>query len=141
MPIKLTLKLTLEEAERVRLAMKPALIGAHGAEFVSHFYNKLFEVAPQLRGHFPAEMTELRKKLLQVIGEIFHRLDDTSAIEKMLASIKPAHSPMNNPEAVASIFVQCFASAYKQTLHTDFPHSEWVLLEAMLVESVIELVS
>lgn len=141
MPIKLTLKLTTEEAQRIRLAMKPALVGTRGAEFVNHFYDKLFEVAPQLRSHFPAEITELKKKLLQVIGKIFHHLEDTQAIEKMLAEIKPAHHPMKNPEAVAATFVQCFASAYLQTLSTDFPSSEWVLLEAMLIESVIELVS
>ena len=51
------------------------------------FYDRLFEVAPQVRSMFPADMTEQRRKLMMMLAAVVNGLGD-------LASILPAASAL-----------------------------------------------
>ena len=51
------------------------------------FYNRLFEVAPQVKGMFPEDMTEQRKKLMATLAVVVNGLSD-------LPSILPAASAL-----------------------------------------------
>jgi hemoglobin-like flavoprotein len=53
------------------------------------FYDRLFEVAPQVRAMFPADMTEQRKKLMMMLAAVVGGLSD-------LPSILPAASALAN---------------------------------------------
>jgi hemoglobin-like flavoprotein len=51
------------------------------------FYNRLFEVAPQVKAMFPEDMTEQRKKLMATLAVVVNGLSD-------LPSILPAASAL-----------------------------------------------
>ena len=51
------------------------------------FYNRLFEVAPQVKAMFPENMTEQRKKLMATLAAVVNGLSD-------LPSILPAASAL-----------------------------------------------
>ena len=51
------------------------------------FYDRLFEVAPQVRSMFPADMAEQRRKLMMTLAAVVSGLGD-------LASILPAASAL-----------------------------------------------
>src|SRR3977135_3934126 len=51
------------------------------------FYDRLFEVAPQVKGMFPEDMTEQRKKLMATLAVVVNGLSD-------LPSILPAASAL-----------------------------------------------
>ena len=51
------------------------------------FYNRLFEVAPQVKAMFPSDMTEQRKKLMATLAFVVNGLGD-------LQSILPAASAL-----------------------------------------------
>src|ERR1700753_3914545 len=51
------------------------------------FYNRLFEVAPQVKAMFPEDMTEQRKKLMGTLAFVVNGLSD-------LPSILPAASAL-----------------------------------------------
>jgi len=51
------------------------------------FYDRLFEIAPQVKSMFPSDMTEQRKKLVTMLTAVIAGLDN-------LASILPAASAL-----------------------------------------------
>src|SRR3977135_3243705 len=51
------------------------------------FYDRLFEIAPQVKAMFPADMTEQRKKLMATLAVVVNGLSN-------LASILPAASAL-----------------------------------------------
>ena len=51
------------------------------------FYDRLFEVAPQVKAMFPADMTEQRKKLMATLAVVVNGLSN-------LASVLPAASAL-----------------------------------------------
>jgi hemoglobin-like flavoprotein len=51
------------------------------------FYDRLFEIAPQVKSMFPPDMTEQRKKLITMLAAVIGGLDN-------LASILPAASAL-----------------------------------------------
>ena len=51
------------------------------------FYDRLFEIAPQVKAMFPADMTEQRRKLMMMLAAVVKGLGD-------LASILPAASAL-----------------------------------------------
>jgi hemoglobin-like flavoprotein len=53
------------------------------------FYNRLFEVAPQVKAMFPADMTEQRRKLMVMLAAVVNGLGN-------LESVLPAASALAN---------------------------------------------
>jgi len=67
------------------------------------FYERLFEVAPQVKAMFPADMTEQRQKLMATLGVVVNGLSNlesvlpaTSALAKrhVAYGTKPEHYPV-----------------------------------------------
>jgi hemoglobin-like flavoprotein len=67
------------------------------------FYNRLFEIAPQVKSMFPTDLTEQRKKLMATLAVVVNGLSDlpsilpaASALAKRHAAYgaKPEHYPV-----------------------------------------------
>ncbi len=67
------------------------------------FYDRLFEVAPQVKAMFPADMTEQRKKLMATLAVVVNGLSDLSSILPVTSALakrhvgygaKPGHYPV-----------------------------------------------
>jgi hemoglobin-like flavoprotein len=55
------------------------------------FYNRLFEIAPQIRGMFRAPIPEQSKKLLTMIGYVINKLDKLDDIIDEVAKLAQRH--------------------------------------------------
>jgi len=67
------------------------------------FYERLFEIAPQVKSMFPADMTEQRKKLMAMLATVVNGLDRLESILPAASALakrhlgygaKPAHYPV-----------------------------------------------
>jgi nitric oxide dioxygenase len=55
------------------------------------FYDRLFEVAPQVKAMFPADMTEQRKKLMATLAIVVNGLTNLEAILPAASSLAKRH--------------------------------------------------
>ena len=55
------------------------------------FYDRLFEVAPQVKAMFPADMTEQRKKLMGTLAIVVNGLTNLEAILPAASSLAKRH--------------------------------------------------
>ncbi|NPU10732.1 hemin receptor [Bradyrhizobium sp. 83012] len=55
------------------------------------FYNRLFEVAPQVRVMFPDDLTEQRKKLMATLNVVVNGLSDLPAILPAASALAKRH--------------------------------------------------
>ncbi len=55
------------------------------------FYDRLFEIAPDVRGLFPEVMTDQKKKLMQMIGIAVNGLRDLDAIVPAVQDLGARH--------------------------------------------------
>ena len=55
------------------------------------FYDRLFEVAPQVRAMFPADMTEQRKKLMMMLAAVVGGLGDLPSILPAASALAKRH--------------------------------------------------
>lgn len=67
------------------------------------FYSRLFELAPQVKAMFPADMTEQRKKLMATLAVVVNGLSNLEAIlpaasalaqRHVAYGVKPEHYPV-----------------------------------------------
>src|SRR6202790_3629543 len=67
------------------------------------FYDRLFEIAPQVKAMFPADMTEQRKKLMAMLAAVVNGLGNLESILPAASALakrhlsygaKPAHYPV-----------------------------------------------
>ncbi len=67
------------------------------------FYDRLFDVAPQVKAMFPADMTEQRKKLMATLAVVVNGLSDLPSILPVASAlatrhvaygVKPEHYPV-----------------------------------------------
>jgi nitric oxide dioxygenase len=55
------------------------------------FYDRLFEVAPQVKAMFPADMTEQRKKLMSTLAVVVNGLSNLEAILPAASALAQRH--------------------------------------------------
>ena len=55
------------------------------------FYDRLFEVAPQVRSMFPADMTEQRRKLMMMLAAVVKGLGDLPSILPAASALAKRH--------------------------------------------------
>ena len=55
------------------------------------FYDRLFEVAPQVKAMFPADMTEQRKKLMMMLAAVVNGLGDLPSILPAASALAKRH--------------------------------------------------
>lgn len=56
------------------------------------FYNRLFEIAPQLRGMFPSDLKEQKVKLMAMIAAAVGGLDDLGALVPKVKALGARHA-------------------------------------------------
>ncbi|HMK81393.1 MAG TPA: globin family protein [Xanthobacteraceae bacterium] len=93
--------MTPEQVKLVQASLaKVAPISDKAAEL---FYGRLFEIAPQVRAMFPAELSEQRKKLMTTLAIVVNGLGDLPAILPAASALakrhvgygaEPAHHPV-----------------------------------------------
>ena len=55
------------------------------------FYDRLFEIAPQVKAMFPADMTEQRKKLMATLAVVVNGLSNLEAILPAASALAKRH--------------------------------------------------
>jgi nitric oxide dioxygenase len=55
------------------------------------FYERLFEVAPQVKAMFPADMAEQRQKLIATLGIVFNGLSNPESFLPAVGSLAKRH--------------------------------------------------
>ncbi len=55
------------------------------------FYDRLFEIAPQVRAMFPADMTEQRKKLMMTLAAVVNGLANLESILPAASALAKRH--------------------------------------------------
>ena len=55
------------------------------------FYDRLFEIAPQVKAMFPADMTEQRKKLMATLAVVVNGLSNLESILPAAAALAQRH--------------------------------------------------
>jgi hemoglobin-like flavoprotein len=55
------------------------------------FYNRLFEIAPQVRTMFPDEMTEQRRKLMATLAVVVNNLDKLDTVLPAVSALAKRH--------------------------------------------------
>jgi hemoglobin-like flavoprotein len=55
------------------------------------FYDRLFEVAPQVKAMFPADMTEQRRKLMATLAAVVNGLGDLTSILPTASALAKRH--------------------------------------------------
>jgi hemoglobin-like flavoprotein len=55
------------------------------------FYDRLFEVAPQVRAMFPSDMTEQRKKLMATLAVVVNGLSNLQAVLPAASALAKRH--------------------------------------------------
>src|ERR1700733_2503152 len=55
------------------------------------FYDRLFEVAPQVKAMFPADMTEQRRKLMMMLAAVVNGLGDLPSILPAASALAKRH--------------------------------------------------
>jgi nitric oxide dioxygenase len=55
------------------------------------FYDRLFEIAPQVKAMFPADMTEQRKKLIAMLAAVVNGLADLPSILPAASALAKRH--------------------------------------------------
>ncbi len=73
----------LRESYR-RVAAEPGLTGGL-------FYDRLFEIAPELRPLFPADMEQQGIKLMSMLGAIVARMHDYTALHPLIGDLARRH--------------------------------------------------
>ena len=55
------------------------------------FYDRLFEIAPQVKPLFPSDMTEQRKKLMMTLATVIGSLNDLPSVLPMASGLAKRH--------------------------------------------------
>jgi len=55
------------------------------------FYERLFEIAPQVKAMFPADMTEQRRKLMATLAAVVNGLEDLNSILPAASALAKRH--------------------------------------------------
>jgi hemoglobin-like flavoprotein len=55
------------------------------------FYDRLFEIAPQVRAMFPADMTEQRRKLMMMLAAVVNGLGNLTSILPAASALATRH--------------------------------------------------
>jgi hemoglobin-like flavoprotein len=55
------------------------------------FYNRLFEIAPQVKAMFPADMTEQRKKLMAMLAAVVKGLGNLETVLPAASALAKRH--------------------------------------------------
>jgi hemoglobin-like flavoprotein len=104
------------------------------------FYNRLFEIAPQIRGMFRAPIPEQSKKLLTMIGYVINKLDKLDDIIDEVAKLAQRHVQYGVKAEHYGIVAEALLWTLEKGLGehwTDEVKESWVLCYTTLAGAMI----
>ena len=119
-----------------RVAAEPHLTGGL-------FYDRLFEIAPELRSLFPADMEQQGIKLMSMLGAIVAKMHDYQALHPLIGDLARRHVRYGaRPEHYGAIG-EALLWTLDQRLGRDFegePREAWnrayvALMQVMITEA------
>lgn len=81
--------LSEDELDLVRASFRE--LAAAADEAAGMFYDRLFAIAPGLRGHFPADLGAQCAKLMSMLGAIVAQLHDHDALQTLVGDLARRH--------------------------------------------------
>jgi nitric oxide dioxygenase len=118
-----------------------AMVATLDAEMVGGlFYNRLFEIAPQIRPMFRAPMPEQSKKLLAMIGYVINKLDKLDEIIDEVAKLAQRHVQYGVEAGHYAIVAEALLWTLEKGLGehwTEEVKEAWVLCYTILSEAMI----
>ncbi|RMF78268.1 MAG: hemin receptor [Planctomycetota bacterium] len=132
----------MDEAFIQRLESSFNLIAPRGEELVQRFYTNLFARYPQVRGMFPQDMSQQRKKLLASIVLVVRSLRDPERLQNALEEMgrrhhdygtKPEHYPLVR-DTLLDVMAEIAGDAWNDQLQADWTaalnHVAGVMIDA-----------
>jgi nitric oxide dioxygenase len=80
------------------------------------FYERLFAIAPELRGMFPNDMTQMRLKFIQMVGSYVKALEIGENYNPVIEKLGKKHVNYGVKPEHYDLFRQAFLWAIRQTL-------------------------
>ena len=105
------------------------------------FYGRLFEVAPGVRGLFPEDMTEQKRKLMTMLGTVVHGLDRVEAILPAVQELGRRHRHYGVEEAHYAVVGETLLYTLKQGLgdeFTDDVRGAWAEAYGVLAAAMVD---
>lgn len=111
----------LSEPEIARLRESFRLLRHEEQAASERFYERLFEIAPEVRPLFPADMSEQGMKFMSTLGVILDRLDQPKALEPFMDNLAKGHAAYGvKPEHFAPMG-QALIDTMREILGEAFP--------------------
>ena len=85
------------------------------------FYRRLFEIAPELRSMFPADMSEQSMKFMSTLGVILDHLDRPAALEPYLDNLAKGHRAYGVKPEHFPPMGQALIDTMREALGDEFP--------------------
>jgi Globin len=74
------------------------------------FYGRLFEIAPELKKLFPADMTSQRRKLMSALTLVVNILPDMESLLPAACCLRQAHSPSATSNMELKLKIICLSA-------------------------------
>lgn len=104
------------------------------------FYERLFEIAPEVRPMFPADMSEQGMKFMSTLGVILDHLDRPQELEPYLDNLAKGHAAYGvRPEHFPPMG-QALIETMRETLGERFPEGADAAWRAAYEELATEMV-
>ncbi len=85
------------------------------------FYRRLFEIAPELRALFRADMAGQGMRFMSTLAVIVQRFDDPEALKPYLARLAAGHAAYGVKPAHFRPMGRALIATMRETLGADFP--------------------
>jgi hemoglobin-like flavoprotein len=119
-----------------------AVVSTLDAEAVGGlFYNRLFEIAPQLRHMFHAPVNEQSRKLLSMIGYVINKLDKLDEIIDEVAKLARRHVQYGVKDSHYSTVAEALLWTLEKGLGDQWTpevKEAWVCCYTLLANAMIE---
>ena len=121
--------LTVTDIVLVRASF--ARIASMQAAAADLFYDRLFLIAPSLRGLFPADLTQQKRKLMEMISTAIGGLNDFEKLAPAVKSLGARHAAYGVTAADYAIVGEALLWTLEQGLAAEFKpevRSAWIKL-------------
>jgi nitric oxide dioxygenase len=105
------------------------------------FYDRLFEIAPELRSMFLNDMTEQGMRFMSTLGVIVQHLDDPQALRPYLERLAQGHAAYGVKPEHFRPMGQALIWAMRETLGERFPEGADVAWEAAYYLIACEMIA
>ena len=130
----------LTEQEIALLRESFDLLQNEEQEASQRFYDRLFEIAPEVRPMFPPDMTEQGMKFMSTLGVILDHLGHPAALEPYLDNLAKGHAAYGvRPEHFRPMG-QALVDTMRETLRDEFPEGAGAAWHAAYDQFALEMI-